>query len=78
AEWLRPLARETELRARPIRDALVEITAIERRMRVIANRLQLESIYEPGLSDADDEAAFALPDDFAGGTPEAEFEEHIP
>ena len=76
-EWLRPLAKEIELRARPIREALVEVTGIERRMRVIANRLQLENIYDSTQSDEND-PAFALPDGFVAGTPEADFEEETP
>lgn len=62
-DWLQPLAVETEMRLRPLREALDRLTALEKDARVIANRLVPSTFGEHPMAD-DDENQRPLGQDF--------------
>ncbi|MCU1137026.1 MULTISPECIES: conjugative transfer protein MobI(A/C) [Stenotrophomonas] len=52
--WLQPLAVETEMRLRPLREALDRLTVLERDARVIANRVAPLTFGEESMGDDED------------------------
>lgn len=57
-EWLHDLAIETELRFRPLRETLLELTVVERRINAIARRLTPAASDAPEDDTAEDDEIF--------------------